>query len=264
MTDYPRQWLRPEGAPAFSLALPPGLMGVTGRDAQDFIAARNDEPLIAGVVAANGPAEIAITLARAEDFLSAGLEPISVGGERFRHAALSHVASEEGDEIRVRTIVVTDGARAFRLTARCPASIWEDYGPFLEAAMMSFELETPEEMRFAPPRAPSGEEMAERRAFLEMERLIAAGKLDEADRAAGRLADSLQRGAALGRLYTEALRRANTRNEAERLYERARRWRLSAFPDPHTQIEANEFRAAQEEAQAELLALLEAARERSG
>ena len=213
MADYPRRLVRPQNAPAFSLALPPGLLAVTGADAEEFIAAKDNAPLIAGIVAANGPADVAITLASSEP-IADGFEPITVGGERFRHAAFVRRGSEsaDGGEVRIVTMVVIDGARAFCLTARCPQSIWSDYGPFLEDAMASFELEAPAEKKPAPPR-PRGDDGG--KAVLEqVERLIGAGRYDDADRAAKAIPDSLRRDAALGRLYVEALERAADAGDA--------------------------------------------------
>lgn len=265
MADYPRRLVRPQNAPAFSLALPPGLLAVTGADAEEFITAKDDAPLIAGIVATNGPADVAITFAPSEQSVD-GFQPIKVGGERFRHAAFVCRASEavEGEEIRIVTMIVVDGARAFRLTARCLQSIWADYGPFLEDAMTSFELEAPEEKKPASPRPRIDDG---RKAVLEqVERLIGAGRFDEADRVANGIADSLQRDAALGRLYVKALKRsaeAGDLGKAEALFAKVLPLRLFAFPDPHTAVEAERYEAARAEAEAELQALMEQAKRNS-
>ena len=200
MADYPRRSVRPQNAPAFSLALPPGLIAVTGAEANEFITTIGGAPLIAGIVAVNGPADVAITFGSSEP-IADGFKPITVDGERFRHAAFVRKASEnvDGEEVRIVTMIVFDGAHAFHLTARCPQSIWSDYGPFLEDAMTSFELEAPEEKKPAPPRPIVDDG---RKAVLEqVERLIGAGRFDDADRAAKAIPDSLQRDAALGRRH---------------------------------------------------------------
>ena len=266
MADYPRRSVRPQNAPAFSLALPPGLIAVTGAEANEFITTIGGAPLIAGIVAVNGPADVAITFGSSEP-IADGFKPITVDGERFRHAAFVRKASEnvDGEEVRIVTMIVFDGAHAFHLTARCPQSIWSDYGPFLEDAMTSFELEAPEEKKPAPPRPIVDDG---RKAVLEqVERLIGAGRFDDADRAAKAIPDSLQRDAALGRLYVEALKRAAEAGDvarAEALFAKARPLQLFAFPDPHTAVEAERFEAARAEAEAELQTLLEQARRNSG
>jgi hypothetical protein len=93
--------------------------------------------------------------------------------------------------------------------------------------------------------------------------LIAAGKYDEAELAVRRADDSIQVAVAIARMYTDALadmvkdgRHKRDRPTAEALFGRALRWKQSAYPEPHTAYEADDYERGRATDRAELVAIL--------
>lgn len=98
-------------------------------------------------------------------------------------------------------------------------------------------------------------------AATEAEPLIEQGRFDEAEHLVHAVDNDIYGAAALGDLFTSALKRVvgsphPDRALAQALYERALRWR-SAWPGVHTQTEADLERAHVEEVRHELTSLLE-------
>jgi hypothetical protein len=92
---------------------------------------------------------------------------------------------------------------------------------------------------------------------------VRAGNFDAADAAVLAVDRDIQASVMLGAIYTAAVRDAvgdavgvATRPEyIDALHERALRWRLSAYPEPHTADEADSFSAGRDADQAQLAAL---------
>jgi hypothetical protein len=94
---------------------------------------------------------------------------------------------------------------------------------------------------------------------------VRAGRFDLADAQVRAIDSDIQSAVMLGAMYTEALRRAVSNGERESrpdyvsaLHERALRWRLSAYPDPHTAHEADDYEAGRAADRAKLAAILAA------
>ena len=86
--------------------------------------------------------------------------------------------------------------------------------------------------------------------------LIAAGEFDAAERTVRSADDSLEAAAALARVYRECLRTAVAagvaRSTVDAMFHRAKAAAWHAYPEPHTQIEADNY----EHGRAEDLAML--------
>ncbi len=92
---------------------------------------------------------------------------------------------------------------------------------------------------------------------------VRAGRFDAADALVLAVDRDIQSAVMLGAMYTAALREAaedGTRESRPEhfaaLHERALHWRLSAYPEPHTAYEADDYSAGRDSDRAELAALL--------
>lgn len=97
-------------------------------------------------------------------------------------------------------------------------------------------------------------------------RLIDEGRFDEADQAVKAADDSIYGAVALAGLYKATLAgsHASRRREwRQRVYEKAVWWAESAFPEPHTAIETENYDRGREEARAELTDMLGDSRNQS-
>lgn len=97
-------------------------------------------------------------------------------------------------------------------------------------------------------------------------RLIDEGRFDEADQAVKAADDSIYGAVALAGLYKTTLAGSHASRRTEwrqRVYEKAVWWAESAFPEPHTAIEAENYDRGREEARAELTGLLGDSRNQS-
>lgn len=91
-------------------------------------------------------------------------------------------------------------------------------------------------------------------------KLVEEEKFDEAERAVLAVDDSIYGAVALGKMYTERLRQLvglkSRRGRVEEVFRRALSWRQSAYPEPHTEIEADNYASGRDEDRAELVAIL--------
>lgn len=92
---------------------------------------------------------------------------------------------------------------------------------------------------------------------------VRAGQFDAADTRVRAIDQDIQSAVMLGALYTHELREAVARGERESrpeyvaaLHARALQWRLSAYPEPHTAYEGDDYAAGRDADRAELDALL--------
>lgn len=109
------------------------------------------------------------------------------------------------------------------------------------------------------------EQLAKRRApaLAEAVQLIAQDRLADAEAAVRRVDDSIYGAVELSKLFTSRLQELvasgeATRNRARvlRVYDRALHWSTSAFPEPHTEYEAQSNEAGQAEARTSLIQIL--------
>jgi hypothetical protein len=94
---------------------------------------------------------------------------------------------------------------------------------------------------------------------------VRAGHFDAADAQVRAVDQDIQAAVMLGAMYTATLRDAVNAGEGESrpayvtaLHERALRWRLSAYPEPHTADEGDSYEAGRDADRAQLADILEA------
>ena len=88
---------------------------------------------------------------------------------------------------------------------------------------------------------------------------VHAGNFDAADALVRGVDRDIQSAVMLGAMYTDALRAAVSAGERESrpeffaaLHERALRWRRSAYPEPHTAMEADDYASGRDSDRAQL------------
>lgn len=92
---------------------------------------------------------------------------------------------------------------------------------------------------------------------------VRAGRFDAADAQVRAVDTDIQSAVMLGAMYTAALKESVGVGERESrpehfkaLYERTLRWRLSAYPEPHTAMEADDYASGRDADRAQLEALI--------
>ncbi|HVK79377.1 MAG TPA: hypothetical protein VM915_02085 [Verrucomicrobiae bacterium] len=182
-------------------------------------------------------------------------------GEAYAWAG---IAVDVEGEVRATHYLFESGGAVFHGVATAPSELWRDYGPFLEMAMLTFDIgarPSPYLPLFAgggtpevstKPEIESASVALDRRfaaVAAKAQALIAQHQFDEAE-ALVRAVDADIRGAsALMRAYEAELAQAPA---DERIFERALYWARAALPEPHTAIEAEQNAAALAEREARL------------
>lgn len=221
--------------------------------------------------------------------LAAG--PGYVGGLHKNHPAViaAGIQVQQETELVLSLVAMEDGGRLVTAHAMCPRELEPSYMSTLEACIHSlellhhkgptarlerdapvFDIEIIQHDGDLPPPADEAEvfrrSLAKSRdAAIEAARpLVAADRFDEAVRAVLSVDDSPKGRVALAGLFAESLRE-QVRKEGRRqpasprsllLYRLALQYRLSAYPDPHTQDEADAYAAGQQQDRAEMAAIL--------
>jgi len=252
---YPRRQYGP-----ISVEVPPGLF--------------DDDEAPPGLIAAFtaiAPATLRIrtaSLAGAPDLATAmsalcsgAARPVMATGTKHTWPGLA--ADLPGDPHRVHYLFESRG-EAWHGLAEAPADLWADYGPFLEGVMLSLDIgdkprptlpltgKAPIPQVSKKPVLPDPIEEKKRRladASGEAIALILALRFEEAEARLKAIDADIFGANALASAYETALERAPAET---RIYTRALHWARSCFPDPHTAIEAEQFRAAIEEAESRL------------
>lgn len=209
---------------------------------------------------------------------------LSPGGAACLAAILSALAPGEAEEVaasgdghlwpglavrvpgptRARHFVFESEGQVFHGAAVAPEDLWEDYGVFLERAMLTIDpggrpapslpLRPAGGLPRARPR-PAEEDpvdAARRRlaaAAPQAAGLIAALRFDEAEALIRQIDADIQGAVALSGLYEAALV-ASPGEPA--ILARAILWARSAFPEPHAALEAEAYRSAAEAHEARL------------
>ena len=181
--------------------------------------------------------------------------PQDVTATGRKHVWPGLAAAMPGDPHRVHYLFESRGD-VFHGLAEAPADLWTDYGPYLEGAMLSLDLgEKPRpslplhgaqvapEVRATQPAQDSIGDIKRRLGAAEADviRLILSGRFDEAEARLRAIDADIYGANALAHAYEAALERAPA---DARIYTRALHWARSTFPDPHTAVEAEQFRAA--------------------
>jgi hypothetical protein len=214
----------------------------------------------------------------------------AVGGLLCHHPAMLATARQScnGEAFDLSIAAFEDAGHMLIAVAACEARITADYLPTLKDCIRTIELDLPRgpTLPLAPqqdapllatiehdPSLPlprdanevwqRDKEKKRNAAVDDALPLIAAGKYDEAELAVRRADDSIQVAVAIARMYTDALadmvkdgRHKRDRPTAEALFGRALRWKQSAYPEPHTAYEADDYERGRATDRAELVAIL--------
>src|SRR5262245_51562935 len=283
---YGRSPLNPDGVPPCTIELPPGLIFADFSELDLQPAPLTFATIFASIAAVNGPASIVLSQLSARDQTS--LQDIaalcaaergsgspswtleSIGGETHRHPGLQA-------EVRFgcEFVLFEDGGQILIMEATGASPIWREYEPFLKRAMLSIEisvplgptlpLETGNEVPQLLPGIPDPDSVAaaEREADLsaravEAKHLIEARQYPDAEKLITDRYSDAGAFALLGRLYEERLRGSVDRATGvrEELYRRSLQWKYRCYPDPHTEIEADDYARGMAEDHATLVKLL--------
>ena len=217
--------------------------------------------------------------------------PAYVGGLDKNHPAIIATAlqDKDGTELVMSVVALEDGGRFVTAHAMCPRELEPSYMRTMEKCIHSLEL-----LHHKGPTArlddnggtwtidlikresplPSPEDDAQTyarkvaklraAALAKASPMIAADRFDEAAQTVLTADDSGQGRAALSQLFADALREQVARDGGRKpasarsleLYRRALNYRLSTYPDPHTQEEADRYGSGMDEDRAEVAAIL--------
>ena len=283
---YARTTFTSSGAPSFSVALPPGLILVEPSETEPSIIPLPFATPFAAIAAVNGPAAIMLSRSAATKWRSLNAVVLqcarergssnpalffeSIGGETHRHPALW---AEVG--VGCEFAVFEDGGSIFVMEATGAPSIWREFEPFLRGAMLSVELLDPRgptiplspnqpvpqlEAGIPDPDtvAAAARESDLRDKATKAEELIRAGRFEDAEALVVNRDAGPEVCALMGRLYQQSLSNTENRDAAvrENLFRRALEWKLRSYPEPHTEIEANDYARGMAEDKEVLIRLL--------
>jgi hypothetical protein len=185
------------------------------------------------------------------------------------HPAIIASARQEqnGEHFRLVMVAFEDGGRLVTAHAMCPRELWPSYGAQLSAAVQSISLTapmgpkydldsmtaegwtkvTPEMQREATEKYM--QELEERRGPAEeaAAALMVQGKYDEAELTIQRVDSSINGSVSIARMYESRLKSVIKQGDlkkdkagVEKLFHRALTWAQSCYPEPHTEIEADD------------------------
>ncbi|MFN7180290.1 hypothetical protein [Hyphomonas sp.] len=242
-----------------SLAIPPGLM-------------EDDEAPPGCLVALTALAPATLRIRKigigAATSLADILSGLTEAPPQRDQAGQGHVwpglrAEPQGAPCRMHFLFESGGA-AYHGLAEAPADLWADYGIFLEAVMRSIDpggtpsprlpLFTGQGVPDVTERAPVADTVEDIRRRLdevsgEAVALIVALRFGEAEALVRHIDADIYGANALAGAYEAALEQSP---EAPGLFDRALYWARSAFPDPHTPLEAEQYDSALKASEARL------------
>lgn len=243
---YPRRWFG-----GLSLEVPPGLFAddEAPEGCAAALTAAAPATLRIRMIDLAGAADLSEVLRRAG---GGAPRQVSAAGEAYVWPGLS--AATDGAPRAVSYAFESEG-RVWWGTLCVPDDLWNDYAPFLEGAMLSLDIgrrPVPTVPLFAGSAVPVISERAvlpdpvdgirQRLAEItgETVRLILELRFDEAEAAVRQVDSDIYGANALADAYEAALQR----NPSDpTLLDRANFWAHSAYPEPHTAIEAEDYRA---------------------
>jgi hypothetical protein len=189
----------------------------------------------------------------------------------------------EGKKLSFMLAAFEDGGWLVTAHGACPADNWSACGNRLSEAVESivlttrrggrFKVDEPLPERWGKPQRSNWQEdyergVAERSqrrapAMARVRELIALGRYDEADRALEGAEPSIEADVEVSRLYESRLREVvaggvagSERAAVESLYRRALSWAQRCYPEPHTQVEADDYDSGRSEDRARLSRVL--------
>ncbi|MCP9874704.1 hypothetical protein [Synechococcus sp. Cruz CV-v-12] len=216
------------------------------------------------------------------------IAPGRVGGLTQWHPAILAKGTQvqDGVTLVMQFVAMEDGGRFLTVHAMCPVELEPSYLPTLTTCIHSIELRHPQgptvplvpdadrptiqtiahDPALPPPRNHAEvyhrKMAAARTAAVQQARpRVESGEFDAAEQIVRQADDSIMGYVALGQLYTDVLRAhvvsGRARSEfALRLFKRALKWKQSAYPEVHTEVEAEDMAAGQIRDRAELVEVL--------
>ena len=218
------------------------------------------------------------------------MHPGRVGGLLKWHPAILATGTQvqDGVELCMKFVFFEDGGHFFSAHAMCPKELEESYLGTLHHCIETIELEDPKgptvmlmpeefggtvptlEVIEHDPELPMPKDanevyarMMEKKrdaAVAEAHPLLAKGDYDAAEQIVMRADQSIMGHVAIANMYTQALRDAVAAKKSKKLTEvlfaRALRWKQGAYPDPHTEIEADDYEQGRVSDRAELVGVL--------
>ncbi len=218
-----------------------------------------------------------------------GLVSGYVGGPNHNHPAILCEAEQEqdGTPMTMRFVLFEDGKHLVTVQALCPTELWPSYGKMLEQSIVSIELDSPKGPTVAcvpnamvpicdMPDAEIGAWPRGRGATLiDLEALkprqeeavalartlIGQDRYDDAELLMRNVDPYFHAAVPLSQLYEERLaqlvkQRKPDRTACDEAFRRALSWRSSTYPDPHTEVEGEQFNRAQAQDRARLISIL--------
>lgn len=248
---------------ALSLEVPPGLFedDEAGPGYQAALTAIAPATLRIREVDPAGMADLAALLASLQQGMP---RRVSAAGETHLWPGLA--VDVPGDPRRVHYLFESAG-RAYHGIASAPDGIWPDYGPFLEAAMLSLDAGAPpapglplfagEALPEIFPKPAPHDRVAEIKGRLEAAEaeaagLILEGRLAEAEALIRSIDPDIYGAIAILGAYEAALVESPSRED---VFERAIHWAHRTFPDPHTPFEAEAYQSGIAQSEARLKSL---------
>ena len=218
------------------------------------------------------------------EFYGMALRNVRTGTVGGTHPAILAEATQDQDGTQLRFAVVAfeDGGRLVTAHGMCPEVLWPSFGPALTRAVQSVELARPKgttrdldsttAIGWRKEDAATPAEMDAYRAELaakregvlgQAERALAEGLFDEAERAIMQVDSSIMGAVEISRMYERRLKAMvqaggvkRDRTGVELVFRRAMNWVMNTYPDPHTEIEAENYEQGRAEDRARLIGIL--------
>jgi hypothetical protein len=206
-------------------------------------------------------------------------------GQDGAHPAITAFATQkqDGQTMHVMLVAFEDGGRLVTAHGMCPRELWSSYGNAISDAVESITLTapkgpkhdldttdapgweriTPEQHRADSERHAKLRAAKREPAVREAERLLLSDKFDDAEHAILAVDQSIEGGVEIARMYERRLKAMveaglvkRERERVETVFGRALRWRQACYPEPHTQMEADDYEAGRKEDLAHLVGIL--------
>lgn len=212
-------------------------------------------------------------------------------GKDGAHPAVTAFATQvqDGQKLNFMMVAFEDGGRLVTAHGMCPAELWASYGTALSNAVESITLLRPKGPQHDVDSmtaegwvkiTPSASSSASSKAREESERyaaaqkelrapavaraevLLAEDRYDEAERAIMEVDSSIYGGGEIAHMYERRLKGlvaagvGRDRDRVEAVFRRALSWAQGCYPEPHTEIEADDYETGRAEDRTRLVAVL--------
>lgn len=215
------------------------------------------------------------------------LESVKVGrvGMNQEHPALLMTATQvqDGQKLRFAMVAFEDGGRLVTAHGMCPEELWPSFGKALTIAVQSITLAapkggtydldsmtapgwkkiTPEQHKKEMAKYAKEREAAREPAIEKASKLLAQNLFDEAEREIMKVDSTIEGSVAIAKMYESQLRALVTsgkhkkdRDHAAVLFRRSLAWAQSCYPEPHTEVEAENYDQGRSEDRTRLVKIL--------